>query len=507
MKMTPTAVLAQRAGSTPAKTAFVFREDVWTYQRLAKAAGRLSRGIAALGVRPGDRVALHMTNRPEMIVAYYACFQLGAVAAPLRTAFKSAELDSILQRLKPALYIGETALYPNVAPIAPSTLPPGRRFIIGDGVVDDDGVRRWDHLFDDRSDHSALFKRDVDAPAVLINTSGTTGAPKFVIHTPSTLAATSELAGKYRGFEPGDIAIGQTPLAHMSGLATTITNIQAGIPIMLLEAFDAETVLETIERYSATYLVGFPAQYALLLQEQRANPRKVDSLRLCVTGGDVCPEDLQAQFLTVFGTPLRNGWAATEAVGSLASARQSGPVTRIIPEVQIRLIAEQGEEVPRGEIGELLVRGPNVFVGYWDDPELTARVLTDGWYHTGDLMRRGEADDLWFAGRKNDLIIRGGTNISPVEVEQVLAAHPAVRAAAVAGVPDSVLGQRVIGFVKLVDGAKDSIISELLADAAVRLADYKVPEKLFAIDKLPRNPQGKLDRKALTAMSIKFDHV
>jgi long-chain acyl-CoA synthetase len=505
MKMTPTAVLAQRASNTPANTAFIFREDVWTYQRLAKEAGRLSRGIAALGVKPGDRVALHMTNRPEMIVSYYACFQLGAVAAPLRTAFKSAELDSILQRLKPALYIGEAALYPNVAPIAPSTLPPGRRLIIGDGA-DDNGVRRWDRLFDDLSDPAPWFEPDVDTPAVLINTSGTTGSAKFVIHTPSTLAATSELAGKYRGFEPGDIAIGQTPLAHMSGLATTIAYIQAGIPIMLLEAFDADMVLETIERYSATCLVGFPTQYALLLQQQRANPRKVDSVRLCVTGGDVCPEDLQAQFLTVFGTPLRNGWAATETVGALASAKQPGPVTRIIPEVQIRLIDERGEEVPRGAIGELLVRGPNVFVGYWDDPELTARVLTDGWYHTGDLMRRGEADELWFAGRKNDLIIRGGTNISPVEVEQVLAAHPAVRAAAVAGVPDSVLGQRVIGFVKLADGANDSIISELLADAAARLADYKVPEKLFAIDKLPRNPQGKLDRKALTIMSIKFAH-
>jgi long-chain acyl-CoA synthetase len=506
MKMIPTAVLAQRAGNTPTNTACIFREDVWTYERLAREAGRLSRGLAALGVGPGDRIALHMTNRPEMIVGYYACFQLGAVAAPLRTAFKSAEFDSILQRLKPALYIGEAALYPNIAPIGQSTLPLGRRFIIGD-PTDDSRVRRWDDLFDDLSDLSPWFERDVDAPAVLINTSGTTGAPKFVIHTPSTLAATSELACKYRGFEAGDIAIGQTPLAHMSGLSTAIAYIQAGIPIMLLEAFDAEMVLETIERYSATCLVGFPAQYALLLQKQRANPRKVDSLRLCITGGDVCPADLQEQFLAVFGTPLRNGWAATETVNSLAPARQPGPVTRIVPEVQIRLIEKQGEEVPRGEIGELLVRGPNVFAGYWDDPELTARVLTDEWYHTGDLMRRGEGDDLWFAGRTNDLIIRGGTNISPVEVEQVLAAHPAVRAAAVAGVPDSVLGQRVIGFVKLVDGAKDSIISELLADAAVRLADYKVPEKLFAIDKLPRNPQGKLDRKALTAMSIKFDHV
>src|ERR1700733_15179230 len=165
--MTPTAVLAQRARNTPTNPAFIFGGDVWTYERLMKEVGRLSRGLAMRGVRPGDRVALHMTNRPEMIVGYYACFQLGAVAAPLRTAFKSAELDSMLQRLKPALYIGEATLYPNAAPIAPSTLPLGRRFIIGDGA-DDDGVRRWDDLFDNRSDPSPWFEPDVDAPAVLI---------------------------------------------------------------------------------------------------------------------------------------------------------------------------------------------------------------------------------------------------------------------------------------------------------------------------------------------------
>jgi long-chain acyl-CoA synthetase len=503
--MTPTAVLARRARSTPANTAFIFRDDVWTCQRLAKETGRLARGLVALGVGPGDRVALHMTNRPEMIVGYYACFQLGAVAAPLRTAFTSAELDAILQRLKPALYLGEAALYPNVAPIAPSTLPSDRRFIIGGDRADDSRVRHWDQLFGDRFDLSPRFQSDIDAPAVLINTSGSTGSPKFVVHTPSTLAATSELGCKYRGFEAGDIAIGQTPLAHMSGLGTTIAYFQAGIPIVLLEAFDADLVLETIERYSVTCLQGFPMQYALLLQKQRANPRKVDSLRSCITGGDVCPLDLQEQFLATFKAPLRNGWAATEVVNALSPARQPGPVTHTIPEAQIRLIDERGDDVPRGEIGELLVRGPNVFAGYWDDPELTARVLTDGWYHTGDLMRRGKSDDVWFAGRKNDLIIRGATNISPVEVEQVLATHPAVRAAAVAGVPDTVLGQRVIGFVKLADGANDSVIPELLVAAAARLAAYKVPEKLFAIDTFPRNPQGKLDRKALAAMAITFD--
>jgi long-chain acyl-CoA synthetase len=504
MTTTPLGVLTEHAKSRPANTAFVFREEVWTYARVAKEAGRLAQGLVSRGVAPGDRVALHMVNRPEMVLAYYACFQLGAVAAPLRTAFKSAELDSILQRLKPTLYIGQADLYPNVATIAPSALPLDRRFVIGDDV-DDSQVWRWNHLFDDLTDLSPSLEPDINAPAVLIITAGTTGTPKFVIHTPSTLAATSRFIVKYRGFEPSDIAIGQTPLAHMSGLATTLAHIKAGIPIILLEAFDADVVLDTIERYGATAITGFPTQYALLLRHQRVHPRNVDSMRVCVTGGDVCPEDLQEQFAAVFGAPLQNGWGSTEAIGSLGSVKQPGPVTRTISEVQVRLIDERGEEVPRGEIGELLVRGPNVFVGYWNEPASTAEALTDGWYHTGDLMRRGEENDLWFAGRKKDLIIRGASKVSPVEVEQVLAVHPSVCAVAVAGVPDPVFGQRVIGFVKFLDGAGDNVISELLANAATQLAAYKVPEKLFEIDDFPLTPLGKVDRKALTAMGITLD--
>jgi long-chain acyl-CoA synthetase len=505
MKMTPMGALMHQAQTRSKSAAFVFHEDVWTYERLAVAAESLARGLAVRGVGPGDRVALHMMNRPEMIVAYYACFQLGAIAAPLRTAFKFAELAPILQRLKPALYIGEISLYDNVAPIDASILAPGKRFVVN-GSFEDHGVQPWEALFDVASNENLSISPASYKPAVLINTSGTTGQPKFVVHTPATLSESIDLIVRQWGFSDDDIMVMPLPMAHMSGLISFLAFIQFGAPFVLLEAFDADNVLDTIERHRCTWCIGFPAQYAALLECQRARPRNLGSLRICLTGADVCPIDLQERVTSTFGTPLYNLWGATEVVGSLTFGLQRGPVVRIAKGAHIRLIDEYGAEVADGEVGELLIRGANVFDGYWNDPQATQESLRAGWYHTGDLMRRGEGDELWFVSRKKDIIIRAGTNISPVEVEQALiAAHPAIEEAAVVGVPDAVLGQRVFGFVKLANGTKDTVVSEILRNVATRLASYKVPEGLEILDKLPRNALSKVDRNRLQAMAAKTD--
>jgi long-chain acyl-CoA synthetase len=177
-----------------------------------------------------------------------------------------------------------------------------------------------------------------------------------------------------------------------------------------------------------------------------------------------------------------------------------------VKDARIRLVDDNGIDVAHGEAGELLIRGANVFAGYWNDPQATAESLRGGWYHTGDLMRRGEGDDLWFLSRKKDIIIRGGTNISPAEVEQALVAcHPAVEQAGVAGVPDAVYGQRVFGFVTLAEGTGDTVRSEILRRVATRLASYKVPEQLEVLDELPRNALSKVDRNMLQAMACRID--
>src|ERR1700694_1973131 len=206
MNMTPMGALTHQAQTRPKSAAFVFHEEVWTYERLAAEAERLAGGLAARGIEPGDRVALHMMNRPEMIVAYYACFKLGAIAAPLRTAFKFAELAPILQRLKPALYIGETDLYGNVAPVDVSILAPGKRFVVN-GTFEDHGVQPWETLFDVPSNENLSVSPGSYKPAILIITSGTTGQPKFVIHTPATLSESVDLIVKHWGFSDDDVMI------------------------------------------------------------------------------------------------------------------------------------------------------------------------------------------------------------------------------------------------------------------------------------------------------------
>jgi long-chain acyl-CoA synthetase len=491
-------VLMQRAQSRPQSTAFTFREDVWTYRRLAQESELVARGLAASGVKAGDRVVLHMMNRPEMLIAYYACFRVGAIAAPLRTAFRFAELAPMLQRLTPALYIGQSSLYSNVAAIDIAVLPHEKRVILddADGTC---GVQPWEVL--KQSAHADLPIPVSNEPAVLINTSGSTGQPKFVVHTQETLAAAANLSCKHFAFSADDVVISSSQLAHASGLCGALSYIQASVHFIMLESPDPDLILDGIERHRATRLFGFPYQYAGLLEAQQAKPRDVSSLRICLTGGDVCPLDLQKRFTAVLGAPLYNTWGATEVPGLLNFGTQPGPVLRVPEEAQIRLVDENGADVSRGEIGELLARGSSVFIGYWNDPTATAQSLKDGWYHTGDMMRRGESDELWFVSRKKDIIIRGGTNISPVEVEEaLLACHPAVQEAAAVGKPDPIFGQRVFGFIKLAAGAKESVVAEIVQNVVSRIAPYKVPEGLRVIAALPRNAMGKVDRRALERM-------
>jgi len=288
-------------------------------------------------------------------------------------------------------------------------------------------------------------------------------------------------------------------------LITFLSYMQIGAAFVLFESFDADTVLDTIERHRCSVHVGFPAQYAALLDSLGRN---LGALRLCLTGGDACPIDLQQQVTTAFDAPLYNFWAATEVIGILTFGLRPGQVTRITKDAQVRMIDENGDDVRDGEIGELLVHGPNLFAGYWNDPQSTAESMKDGWYHTGDLMQRDAAEELIFEARKKDIIIRGGTNISPVEVEQaIVAAHPEVEEAAVVGIPDDVLGQRVVGFVKLAKGAGKKVIAEVIDNLATRLAAYKVPERLMELDAMPRNALSKIDRKALHSIAANADRM
>jgi acyl-CoA synthetase (AMP-forming)/AMP-acid ligase II len=290
-------------------------------------------------------------------------------------------------------------------------------------------------------------------------------------------------------------------MVHASGFFTMLACIRLGVPFVLLDRFDPDVALNAIERQRCTWMVGLPFMFADLLRHQRAPREMSDSLKTCLVGGDVCPPQLQEQFSSLFGIPLRALWAATEACGSLTYGLQPGPVSRVVNGAQIRLVDDSHVPVPTGEVGEMALRGPNVTIGYWAGPGLIEDAPEDGWFYTGDLMRQDDQGNLWFVSRKKHLIIRGASNISPIEVEQVLISHPAVHDAAVVGVPDPELGQRVAGFLQLTSNDPQSInLNEIRAHVAERLADYKMPESLKIVREIPRNALGKIDRKLLLTM-------
>jgi long-chain acyl-CoA synthetase len=496
--MTPTGTLYHHVTTCREKVAFTKDQEIWTDERLASEVERLAHGLVERGLRKGDRVALHMANLPELLIAYHACFRVGVIAAPLNIRFKAAEMRPLLQRLRPALYIGQAALYSQVASIDSSILASNRRFVVN-GFVNDPRVQPWARLFAEANGEPVRVAPDVDAPAVLLTTSGTTGQPKFVVHTLATLSKAAE-SFKHFGLDSDQISTLFCPMVHGSGLFTMLACIRFGVPFVLFERFDPDAILDAIERHRCTWVIGLPFMFAALLRHQRARARNVDSIRTCLAGGDVCPPQLQEQFPSFFGIPLRSFWASTEACGSLTYGLQPGPVSRLVTGAQVRLVDDNHVPVPRGEVGELVVRGPHVTIGYWAGPGQIKDAPKEGWFHTGDLMRQDEKGDLWFVSRKKHLIIRGGSNISPVEIERVLMAHPAVRDAAVVGVADPDLGQRVAGFVQLADSAQSVDLNEILAFATERLADYKVPETLEIVDKVPRNTLGKIDRQLLLTM-------
>ncbi|HEX3398968.1 MAG TPA: class I adenylate-forming enzyme family protein, partial [Acetobacteraceae bacterium] len=339
--------LFHRATTRPNGTAFIYDGVVWTYSDLLAGAEQLSRAFLAHGVRPGDRVVLHMPNTPEMAVALYACFCVGAIACPTNLRFKTAELREIFQRLHPALYLGDEQLYAYVETIEPEILAAEKRFVTGPSGAYN-GALPWSALLVDGASRRRLPPEpDKDAAAVLLTTSGTTGQPKFVTHTPATLSAIAE-AYAHADLSAAQTVLNASPMVHAAGLSAFLASVNFGAPRVMVERFDADAVLDQIELHECTWMLGLPFMYDALVEGQRKRPRNVDSLRYCRCAGDVCPIQLQVQFEATFGTPLCNYWGATEAVGSQSHGLRPGPVTRIAPGAEVRLVDDDGRDVSRG---------------------------------------------------------------------------------------------------------------------------------------------------------------
>jgi long-chain acyl-CoA synthetase len=494
----PLSALAERARSAPDEIVLVAGDTRWTAGGLLRETDRLAAALASRGVRPGDRIAIHLYNIAETAFAYLACFRLGAIAAPLNIRFKTEELIHWVERLTPSIYLGQAELYESFADVPQHLLPDARRFSLGATPY---AARSWSELIEepepDTIPNLPSGPRDPEAPAVLLATSGTTsGRGKLVVWTHKTLAALAK-AAPARGYVKGCVRAVATPMMHASGvIALASTCLTPGCRLVLLPRFEPDLVLDAFDKYRCTSFSGLPFIYAALAERQAEEPRDVSSLQLCTVVGDTCPAEIANSFQRQFGLPLLGLWGSTEEPGATIPASRPGPFSRLLAGVEARVVNEAGKDVAAGETGELWLKSGSTTPGYWEGPGMVA-ALPGGIFRTGDIVRMTAEDEFEYIGRRKDIIVRGGSNISPVEVEEVLRTCPFVVEAAVAGIADPVLGQRVGALLVLAGGVCEDVLPAILGAARQRLADYKMPELLLLATTLPRAASTKIDRRAV----------
>lgn len=470
--------LAQAAEVAGSRIALSCGDTTLTYGEFDQQVTQLARGLRAAGIAKGDRVALHMPNTIGMAIAYFACFRLGAIAVPINVRLKQAEIEYVLTHSAARLYVGEPGLY--------------------EGAAHSTTVNALLALGAHATTEPFPTVDDFDTAAILY-TSGTTARPKGVTHTHDSTRC-GALATAERGYRSGDVLLSFCPLAHISGLQLLLVPavLLAG-ECALVAKFDAAVALQTLERRRCTAVFGLPVLLQALCREQSERPHDVSTLRQCVAGGDAVPLALQQEFEHLFGCPIQEGIGMTECVPICVNKRDrihAGAVGEPALDVDVRIVDNSGVPVAPGAVGELTCRAPAMMTGYWNDPSATAATVIDGWLHTGDLARQDHEGRYWFAGRKKEIIIRGGSNVAPQEVEDVLLQHPAVSEAGVVGIPDAEYGEAVVAFVSL-RSARDCAERELIDFARRHLSDHKVPGRVHFLSALPLGNTGKVSRKTL----------
>ncbi|MEU2871945.1 type I polyketide synthase [Streptomyces olivoreticuli] len=492
-------VLKEHAVRLGGKTAFEDARRSVTYRELEERTGRLAGHLTRLGVGRGDRVGIHLGNRVEMVESCLAVLRAGAVGVPFDPGAADAELAYFLEDSGAVAVVTEAAQLPRVGRLAAGQ-PRLQVVAVGTDAVPDTapaGTVAFEEL---AGTDPGIPPRDdlgLDEPAWIHYTSGTTGRSKGVVS--GQRAALWSVAAAYVplwGLEPRDRLLWPLPMFHAYAHSLCLLGVvSVGAGAYLLDR--TASVAQALAEQSFTVVAGVPATYHLLVDAAREGRRPLPGLRLCVTAGAPCPPALRADVEELLGVPLLSGYGSTETCGKIAvdllDGRREGGGALPVPGVEVRLTDPvSGED---DEEGEIWVRGPNLMIGYHRRPDETARAFRDGWYRTGDLGHRDRHGHLKVTGRVKELIIRGGENVNPVEVEQVLLTCPGVADAAVVGRPHDVLGEVPVAFV--VPGPHGVDIDRVLAVCRERLSGFKVPDEVYETVAVPRTPSGKTDRPAL----------
>lgn len=483
-----------------------FKEKYYTNIETKQYADQFANGLRKIGITEGDRVIVCMPNCPEVIFAYQGITRAGAIIVPVMFSLHPKELHYISLNSGAKAVITSSFVLGNVEK-ALQELPDSPLLIVVDQPSNERMTNFYEFLTTDVLPSTEANVK-ADDTAVILYTSGTTGNPKGVLLTHKNLYSNAENSAKHNETERGT-TIGVLPLAHVYGL--TISNIcfLTGSAIVVFSGFDVKAVFEAIEKYHVKTFSAVPAMIHALVSFPHAENYNTSSLESVGSGSAPLPVALLHAFEKKFGAKVYEGYGLSEAAPVVTAHKKGidikpGSVGIPIPGVEVKILDSEGAEVPVGEVGELLVRGDNITPGYYQNEEETDRVLRDSWLHTGDMARRDDEGYIYIVDRKKDLIIRGGFNIYPRDVEEILNRNESVSEAAVVGVPDEKMGEEMAACVVLKPGA-EMTEEELIRYCQNHLAKNKTPRRIVFLQALPRNGVGKILKTHLRKIVSEFE--
>jgi long-chain acyl-CoA synthetase len=495
-------LLPSSASERPEKPAILAGERIITYGALDQRAGRAAGALQAAGVRKGDRVALVLGNTPEFVEALHGAWRIGAIAAPLNVMLTPEEAGYVLADAEATVVVTDPTLLPTVLAVR-DRIASLEHVLVTGGAPAPSGTVSYESALAGASASAPIDLGEEDL-ALLSYTAGTTARPKGAMLTHGNLLANLEQMAKVPALAEAesDVVLLALPLFHIYALNVVLgITLREGATAVLVERFDPAATLELVERHRVTVLFGAPPMFAAWLQAATQRDFDLSSVRLAVSGAAPLPGEVLGAFRERLGVTIWEGYGLTEtapAVTTNALGEEAKPdsIGLVLPGVEVRLVDEHGGEVEDGDPGEIVVRGPNVFRGYWNRQEESEAAFRDGWLRTGDVAYRDQDGYLFIVDRTKDLVIVSGFNVFPKEVEDAIARHPKVAEVVVIGVPDERTGEAVKALIVPKDG-QTLTEDEVLDHCRGTLARFKWPRTIELVDSLPKHVTGKVLRRAL----------
>ena len=491
-------LLTESAEKFPERTAIRLDDTAIPYAGLEQVSKLVAGLLVSKGVEAGDRVGIMLPNVPHFPMVYFGILRMGARVVPMNVLLTAREVKHYLANSGAKVVVA----WEDFAPAAIEAAEE-----VGAEVISINPTNVGD-LIQGIEPYEDVAEVEPDDTAVILYTSGTTGQPKGAELTHHNIRSNIESIKDL--FNPGedDVFFGGLPLFHVFGQTVAMNGaVSVGAEITLLPRFDPSKALEIIQRDKVTIFMGVPTMYAAILQVPNRADYDISSLRLCVSGGAALPVEIIKAFEGEFNTPILEGYGLSEtspvaSFGRVDMERKPGTIGTPIKDVELRIVDEEGNVLGVGDVGELQIKGPNVMKGYWQMPEATEKAIdAEGWFSSGDMATVDEDGYYSIVDRKKEMILRGGYNVYPREVEEVLYEHPAVAEAAVMGVPHDELGEEVVAIIAFKDG-ESATEDELRDHAKQGVAAYKYPRHILIVDELPKGPTGKILKREIDLSSV-----